>query len=78
MSLEVATLTQGIHLVGQRREIIDSASLAFFYWKQRTKDLHAQFGEIASSFYFRRFRPRKHKTTYSCFVAKMETGSTRC
>ena len=61
LSEGVARIPQGIQLVGQWRDIIDSAALAFSYWKQRLKNLHTQFGESASAFFFKRFRNRSHK-----------------
>lgn len=61
MSLEVANLSHGIRLAGQQRELINSATLTFSYWIQHTKNIHAKFGDVPSSFFFRRLRPRKQQ-----------------
>lgn len=52
----VENLVQGVHLVGQRRDLVNQVVLAFSYWKQRTKDTRIQFREAATSFFFRRLR----------------------
>lgn len=61
MSLHITSLSQGTKILWQRQDLLTNAALTFSLWKQRTKDLHSKFGEVVSTYFFRRLRPRKHR-----------------